>query len=90
MKYFIILSIIRIFSFGLLSVAGMAGWMLAVELTDWLRYRHIGKENRDMKKITYCMKRLATEYKVMYKPDGRTLMLDTIRIAGTAAVPQWY
>lgn len=44
MKYFIILSIIRIFSFGLLSVAGMAGWMLAVELTDWLRYRHIGKE----------------------------------------------
>ena len=39
-----------------------------------------------MKKITYCMKRLATEYKVMYKPDGRTLMLDTIRIAGTAAV----
>ncbi len=39
-----------------------------------------------MKKITYCMKRLATEYKVMYKPDGRTLILDTIRIAGTAAV----
>jgi hypothetical protein len=32
------------------------------------------------------MKRLATEYKVMYKPDGRTLILDTIRIAGTAAV----
>ena len=44
MKYFIILSIIRIFSFGLLSVAVIAGWMLAVELTDCLRYRHIGKE----------------------------------------------
>ena len=39
-----------------------------------------------MKKITYCMKRLATEYKVMYKPDGRTLIRETIRIAGTAAV----
>ena len=44
MRYFIILSIIRILSFGLLFMAGMVGWMLAVELTDWLRYRHIGKE----------------------------------------------
>lgn len=39
-----------------------------------------------MKKIAYCMKRLATEYKAMHKPTGRELMTDTARIAGTAAV----
>ncbi len=37
-----------------------------------------------MKKIKYCVRRLITEYKAMHKPDGKTLMKDTVRITGTA------
>lgn len=37
-----------------------------------------------MKKIKNGMRRLVTEYKVMHKPDGKTLMKDTFRIMGTA------
>lgn len=37
-----------------------------------------------MKKISYGIKRLITEYKSMHKPDRQTLMKDTFRIAGTA------
>lgn len=38
-----------------------------------------------MKKIKYCFKRLGAEYKAMHKPDGKTLMKDTMRIMGSAA-----
>ena len=38
-----------------------------------------------MKKIKYCFKRLGAEYKAMHKPDGKTLMKDTVRIMGSAA-----
>lgn len=37
-----------------------------------------------MKKICYGIKRLIIEYKTMHKPDRKTLMKDTFRIAGTA------
>lgn len=39
-----------------------------------------------MKKIVCGVTRLVTEYKTMHKPDRRTLMKDTVRIAGTAMV----
>lgn len=32
------------------------------------------------------IRRLACEYKAMYKPDRRTLAKDTCRIAGTAVI----
>ena len=39
-----------------------------------------------MKKIAYVFKRLGAEYKVMHKPDRKTLVIDTTRIMGTAIV----
>lgn len=37
-----------------------------------------------MKKITYAVKRLATEYKNMHKPGGRELIKDSLKITCTA------
>lgn len=37
-----------------------------------------------MKTISYGVKRLITEYKTMHKPDGKTLVKDTVRTMSTA------
>lgn len=36
-----------------------------------------------MRKIGYGIRRLMTEYRGLYKPDRKTLVKDTARIAGT-------
>lgn len=39
-----------------------------------------------MNKIKYTVRRLNTEYKLLRKPDRKTLWKDTVRVVVTAAV----